>query len=187
LRNQLKDNTTKTVEKSITFITLHNNFSEIKRKQSIDQWNPLHPTDLGLILIGIDQLHGVETDHQEVFHPRFEGLLAALFLHQMASNGPTVLASNGPTVLASNGSTVLASNGPSVLAPSGPPILASNGPSVLASNGPSVLAPNGPSILHHQLLAMMHIQFQETILLNHQALKACLTHPNETCLLCTTT
>ena len=139
-------------------------FSEIKRIQSVDQWNPLHPTDLGLILIGIDQLHGVEqTDHQEVFHPRFEGLLAVLFLHQMASNGPTVLASNGPTVLASNGSTVL------------------------ASNGPSVLAPNGPSILHHQLLAMMHIQFQETILLNHQALKACLTHPNETCLLCTTT
>jgi hypothetical protein len=188
LRHQLKDNTTKTVEKSITFITLHNNFSEIKRKQSIDQWNPLHPTDLGLILIGIDQLHGVEqTDHQEVFHPRFEGLLAVLFLHQMASNGPTVLASNGPTVLVSNGSTVLASNGPSVLAPSGPPTLASNGPSVLASNGPSVLAPSGPSILHHQLLAMMHIQFQETILLNHQALKACLTHPNETCLLCTTT
>ena len=148
MRNQLKDNTTKTVEKSITFITLHNNFSEIKRKQSIDQWNPLHPTDLGLILIGIDQLLGVEqTDHQEVFHPRFEGLLAVLFLHQMASNCPTVL----------------------------------------AYNGPSVLAPNGPSILHHQLLAMMHIQFQETILLNHQALKACLTHPNETCLLCTTT
>ena len=164
MRNQLKDNTTKTVEKSITFITLHNNFSEIKRKQSIDQWNPLHPTDLGLILIGIDQLLGVEqTDHQEVFHPRFEGLLAVLFLQQMASNGPTVLASNGPTVLASNG------------------------PTVLASNGPSVLAPSGPSILHHQLLAMMHIQFQETILLNHQALKACLTHPNETCLLCTTT
>jgi len=176
LRHQLKDNTTKTVEKSITFITLHNNFSEIKRKQSIDQWNPLHPTDLGLILIGIDQLHGVEqTDHQEVFHPRFEGLLAVLFLHQMASNGPTVLASNGPTVLASNGptvlasngSTVLASNGPSVLAPSGPQTLASNGPSVLASNGPSVLAPSGLSILHHQLLAMMHIRFQETLLLNH--------------------
>ena len=140
MRNQLKDNTTKTVEKSNIFPNLQDNFCtsifpDIKRKHSIDQWNPLHLTDLGLTLIGIDQLLGVDQkDHHEVFLPLIEHLLTVLLLHLMASNGPSVLASNSP------------------------------------------------SILYLQFQDMLHIRFQETLLLTYQALKACLTHPNETCL-----
>ena len=81
-------------------IFAHQFFPDIKRKHSIDQWNPLHLTDLGLTLIGIDQLLGVDQkDHHEVFLPHIEHLLTVLLLHLMASNGPSVLASNGPSIL----------------------------------------------------------------------------------------
>ena len=123
------------------FLQLSTHFSrDNKRKHSFDQWNPLHPTDLGQTLIGIDQL--LETgqkDHHEVFLLLIEHITTALLPQRPASNGPSVR-----------------------------------------------LASNGPSVLYLQFLDRMHLRLHETLLLTYQALKACLIHPNETCL-CTIT
>ena len=137
MRNQLKDNTTKTAVKSINLYNLALYFScDNKRKHSFDQWNPYHPTDLGPTLIGIDQLlEAGQKDHLEVFLPLIEHITTVLLPERLAPNGPSVR-----------------------------------------------MASNGPPVLYLQFLDKMHLRLHETLLLTYQAIKACLTHPNETCL-----
>ena len=58
------------------FTFSHQILRETQRKPFYDQWNPLHPTDLGQIHIGTVQhfLGADQTDHQEVYLPSIDNL-----------------------------------------------------------------------------------------------------------------
>ena len=71
MRHCIKDNTTKTAEKSINFINKQHFITSYFTQKQADTLT--RPTDLGPTLIGIVQLLGADqTDHQEVYLPIIE-------------------------------------------------------------------------------------------------------------------